>query len=81
MEWGKTKEGLSKLVSSFMVNDPYYPRPRTQDHNYQIFRDAYLAACPVDEDALDVARAFLVGIEKEQARRDSEHGDFRNWGC
>lgn len=71
MEWGKNMEGVAELVTAFFSNDPYYPRPRLQDPRYQTFRAAYLAACPADQDALEISLAFLTGIEQVQAKRDA----------
>ncbi|GJJ15143.1 hypothetical protein Clacol_009418 [Clathrus columnatus] len=74
-QWGKTLEGVDMLVTAFMTNEPYYPRPRPQDPQYQIFKTAY----PTDQAALDVALAFLTTIEHEQAQRDAEptYGSMR----
>ncbi|GJJ15145.1 hypothetical protein Clacol_009420 [Clathrus columnatus] len=70
-EWGKTMEGVDTLVSAFMTNDPYYPRPRPRDPQYEIFRSAYLAECPSEQQAHETSLAFLAGIEQEQAKRDT----------
>lgn len=70
-EWGKNMKGVSELVTAFMSNDPYYPRPRPQDPLYQTFRTAYLDACLAKQDLRDVALTFLAAIEHEQAKRDA----------
>jgi len=70
-EWEKNMGGISELVTAFMSNDPYYPRPRPQDPHYQTFRTAYLGACPAEQDALNIALAFLADIEREQVKRDA----------
>jgi hypothetical protein len=69
--WGKVSAGIPSLVSSFMDNDPYFPRARPPDPLYQIFRTAYLGAYPEAKEHRAIGLAFLSALESEQASRDN----------
>ena len=66
--WTKEKGRIHQLVEAFFTNDPYYPRPRPNDQLYQMFCTGYMEAHSMD--AVELATAFLRGIEEEQAKRD-----------
>jgi len=60
------------LVDSFFSNDPYYPRPRSDNPLYQKFCLGYVAAHPqVSKDSAELSETFLCAIEAEQAKRDA----------
>jgi hypothetical protein len=42
----KDSGDVSELVEAFFSNDPYYPRPVTNDTLYNIFRQSYMTSCP-----------------------------------
>ncbi|KAF8513426.1 hypothetical protein BU17DRAFT_53305 [Hysterangium stoloniferum] len=70
--WLRKKEDIKQLVDAFFINDPYYPRPRAIDPIYQHFRTGYINAYPQQsKEAVDVAEAFLLALEAEQAQRDA----------
>jgi hypothetical protein len=70
--WTREKDKIHQLIQAFFTNDPYYPRPRPNDQLYQMFRIGYMEAHPKEvKDAVELAAAFLHGIEAEQAKRDS----------
>jgi len=70
--WKRNKDEIQKLVDSFFINDPYYPRPRGNDPLYQQFRTGYKAAHPSkSNDATEIAEEFLRAIEAEQVKRDA----------
>ncbi|KAF8813473.1 hypothetical protein BYT27DRAFT_7230986, partial [Phlegmacium glaucopus] len=70
--WSREKDKIHQLIEAFFTNDPYYPRPRPNDQLYQMFCIGYIEAHPKDvKGAVELAEAFLHGIEAEQAKRDS----------
>ena len=70
--WKRNPNEIQQLVDAFYVNDPYYPRPNSNDPLYKEFSNGYLSIHPEEsKDAIDVAQAFLRAIENEQCRRNS----------
>jgi hypothetical protein len=70
--WSREKDHIHQLIEAFFTNDPYYPRPRPNDQLYQMFCTGYMEAYPKEvKEAVELAAAFLRGIEVEQAKRDS----------
>ncbi|KAF8513438.1 hypothetical protein BU17DRAFT_28489, partial [Hysterangium stoloniferum] len=68
--WLREKEDIKQLVDAFFINDPYYPRPRAIDPIYRHFRTGYINAYPQQsKEAVDIAEAFLLALEAEQAQR------------
>ncbi|KAK7692602.1 hypothetical protein QCA50_004234 [Cerrena zonata] len=67
--WDLTVVSIPTLVQAFFTNDPYYPRPRSQDPLYEQFKSGYMQEFPTDHQHL--ADAFLEAIETTQAERDS----------
>jgi len=71
--WSREKDQIQLPIEAFFTNDPYYPRPRPNDHLYQMFCTGYMEAYPKEvKEAVELAGAFLRGIEAEQANRDSQ---------
>ncbi|KAG5639580.1 hypothetical protein H0H81_010782 [Sphagnurus paluster] len=63
--WDKSAEQLPVLVSSFRINDPYYPRPNPGEHLYEIFKAAYIAECAAagNENEMQLAGQFFSLLE------------------
>jgi hypothetical protein len=60
---------IDTLVDAFFANDPYYPRPRTDDALYSAFNAGYVAACPEEWRAR--GQEFLATIEARQTKRSA----------
>ncbi|KAF8223692.1 hypothetical protein L208DRAFT_1445244 [Tricholoma matsutake] len=70
--WSRDQDKIHQLIEAFFTNDPYYPRPRLNDQLYQMFCIGYMEAYPKEvKEAVELAAAFLRGIEAEQAKRDA----------
>jgi len=70
--WKRNPNEIQQLVEAFYTNDPYYPRPNSDDPLYKEFNNGYLSAHPKESrGAIDVGEAFLRAIESEQRRRIS----------
>ena len=68
-QWSKARADIQELVDAFYTNDPYYPRARSDERQYNHFRLGYLAVYP--EEAIEIGNAFLQANKAEQAIRDS----------
>jgi hypothetical protein len=62
--WG----AVQQLVSSYVSNDPYYPRPQMKC--WDQFKQAYLNEAPVTSAA--IAHSFVAGIEQWAQQRASQ---------
>lgn len=54
---------VDDLLTSFINNDPYYPRPQHTDPIYRQFREGYLRAHPKTDQGRLIAKNFLRRLE------------------
>lgn len=70
-EFSRRVEQLSQLVDAHFLNDPYYPRARSENRLFQVFKAAYLReAGKVGFVYVERAVQFIELLEVTQAERD-----------
>jgi len=63
---------VSALVDAFLANDPYFPRPHSENELYQRFRLSYISECP---DCLrGRAQEFLTTLELASTKSREQAG-------
>ena len=64
----KDNGDVSELIETFS-NDPYYPRPVTNDSLYNIFKQSYITSCLGEYCACGAL--FLEAIEARYAEKSA----------